>query len=102
MALWNDTNPFVTTYTYSESAKNKILQVLKKRSEGKTPNGNAEPIQLRDYQKDAIQAWVENQYHGFYVMATGTGKTWTAIYSAKELIKTSASMVIRITMKRSE
>lgn len=94
MALWNDTNPFVTTYTYSESAKNKILQVLKKRGEGKTPNGNAEPIQLRDYQKDAIQAWVENQYHGFYVMATGTGKTWTAIYSAKELIKTSASMVV--------
>lgn len=43
-------------------------------------------IKLRDYQTEAIQAWIDNNYHGFYVMATGTGKTWTAIYAAKNLM----------------
>ena len=52
------------------------------------------PIKLRDYQEEAIAAWVKNDYHGFYVMATGTGKTWTAIYSAKELLKTHPAMVV--------
>ena len=27
-------------------------------------------------------------------MATGTGKTWTAIYSAKELLKSSNAMIV--------
>ena len=85
-SLWNDTNPFVNVYDYTESAKANILQVIKRR---KAENGNAAeaPIKLRDYQEEAISAWVNNDYHGFYVMATGTGKTWTAIYSAKRLLE---------------
>ena len=92
-ALWNGTNPFVSTYTYTDSAKNNILHVLEKRKSALSTKNN-EPIVLRDYQKEAIQAWVNNMYHGFYVMATGTGKTWTAIYSAKELLKSIDAMVV--------
>ena len=44
-------------------------------------------VKLREYQKAAISAWENNGYHGFYVMATGTGKTWTAIYSALKIIE---------------
>ena len=33
----------------------------------------------RDYQIDAIQRWTENGYHGLLEMATGTGKTLTAL-----------------------
>ena len=51
-------------------------------------------IVLRDYQEEAIAAWAANDYHGFYVMATGTGKTWTAIYSAKKLLETKAAMIV--------
>ena len=51
-------------------------------------------IKLRDYQEEAIKAWVNNGYYGFYVMATGTGKTWTAIYSVKELLKTHAATIV--------
>ena len=54
------------------------------------------PIELRDYQKKAIEAWVANDYHGFYVMATGTGKTWTAIFSAKKLLESTAAMIVVI------
>lgn len=68
--------------------------MLENHKSAKSNEKSVEPIKLRDYQEAAIQAWVANSHHGFYVMATGTGKTWTAIYSAKELVAHSPSMVV--------
>ena len=93
-ALWNGTHAFVKVYSYQESAKANLLKVLEKRAQETAEANSAEPIELRDYQNDAIQAWKENGYRGFYVMATGTGKTWTAIFSARELIKKHPAMVV--------
>ena len=92
-ALWEGTNPFVKVYDYRESAKADILQILANRQAESEAKPN-DPIVLRDYQEEAIAAWVANGYHGFYVMATGTGKTWTAIYSAKKLLETKAAMIV--------
>lgn len=92
-ALWNGKNPFVKVYEYRESAKSNLLQVINSRSSDRTADKKS-PIVLRDYQEKAINAWKENDYHGFYVMATGTGKTWTAIYSAKELLKSHSAMIV--------
>lgn len=36
-------------------------------------------IELRDYQKEAIKKWKESGYSGIFDMATGTGKTLTAL-----------------------
>ena len=85
-SLWNNTNPYVDVVNFSKKAcevvKKKISdQASKKKSE------NSSGIVLRDYQEKAIKAWKDNEYAGFYIMATGTGKTWTAIYSASELLK---------------
>ena len=33
----------------------------------------------RQYQKDAYNAWVKNDYNGLFAMATGTGKTITSL-----------------------
>ena len=92
-ALWDGTNPFVKIYNYKESAKANILEVIntRKTSGGKSSSA---PIKLRDYQEEAINAWVNNDYHGFYVMATGTGKTWTAIFSAKQLVEKHPAMIV--------
>lgn len=43
-------------------------------------------IRLREYQNTAIASWVQNDYRGIYNMATGTGKTVTALFAVKELI----------------
>ena len=91
-ALWNGTNPYVETFNYTASAVDNILKITESRKTAAA--GKNEPIKLRDYQKAAIDAWCANNYHGFYVMATGTGKTWTAIYSALELLKTRSAMVV--------
>ena len=91
--LWNGKNPFVQVYPYKESAKKHLLTVIeRKQSEASKSEGSG--IKLRDYQEEAISAWVNNDYHGFYVMATGTGKTWTAIYSAKRLLEEHPAMVV--------
>jgi superfamily II DNA or RNA helicase len=40
---------------------------------------------LHDYQSDAIRAWFENDGKGILEMATGTGKTYTALAAATKL-----------------
>lgn len=88
--LWNDQNPFVHVQDYTRTAEEQLLKIINNRGIAQ----NSSNIQLRDYQKEAIQAWVRNNYRGFYVMATGTGKTWTAIFSAKELVKTHPAFIV--------
>ena len=45
------------------------------------------PLLLRPIQREAISNWKKNNFQGIYEMATGTGKTRTAIGSIKELEK---------------
>lgn len=89
-SLWDNTNEYVEVYDYTETAERELINIISSRKE-KTANKNT--ITLRDYQEQAIAAWIANSYKGFYVMATGTGKTWTAIYSAKELVKKYPCMI---------
>jgi len=92
--LWENTNPYVKVYEYTESAKANILRTIERRKNARENDAGASVVKLRDYQEEAIAAWVKNDYCGFYVMATGTGKTWTAIFSAKHLIETKPVMVV--------
>ena len=49
----------------------------------------------RQYQQDAYKSWVSNDYHGIFAMATGTGKTITALNCAlNEYAKTGLYQVI--------
>lgn len=89
--LWSGKNPFVETYNYKETAERKLFEVIERRNYSKQSKNN---IVLRDYQEEAINAWKSNDYKGFYVMATGTGKTWTAIFSAKELLKKNPVTIV--------
>ncbi len=92
-SLWNGTNPFVDVYSYKQSAQKRIIEVIERRGETKDKPA---PVKLRDYQEEAIQAWFDNGCKGFYVMATGTGKTWTAIYTAKRLLDEHTVMPVII------
>lgn len=44
-------------------------------------------INLRDYQKEAINNWFRNKFTGILEMATGTGKTITAISAMVKVIE---------------
>ncbi len=42
-------------------------------------------IKLRKYQLEAVDAWARNNYKGIFDMATGTGKTYTALAAISKL-----------------
>ena len=42
-------------------------------------------LKLRDYQVEAIDNWFNNDNFGIFEMATGTGKTFTALSAFKKL-----------------
>jgi len=50
-------------------------------------------IELRDYQKEAIKSWLNNSYKGIFEMATGTGKTLTALGCLKEVLKSYKRLI---------
>ena len=42
-------------------------------------------VVMRDYQKKAIENWIDNEYQGIFNMSTGSGKTFTALYGMVQL-----------------
>ena len=42
-------------------------------------------FKVRPYQQEAVQSWVDNDFKGVFEMATGSGKTLTALYAITRL-----------------
>ena len=51
---------------------------------------------LRQYQKEAVRNWIENDNQGIFEMATGTGKTFTAIGCIDKIKKSNKKMLVII------
>jgi len=90
----------------SEEVARKLNETCKKKRESQditlvqsidskniVPTNN---LILRDYQKQAIDAWFNNDGKGFFRMATGTGKTETAIGLVHQLIEKKKPIFIVI------
>ena len=110
-SIWNDTEPNIkvvkfpnVTYEFIERYRRKApnfdiddLQFRKmmllysslidSANYDGAPFGARIPndIELRPYQKDAITAWVGENYRGIFDMATGTGKTLTGLGAIAKL-----------------
>ena len=89
-SLWDGTNSFVDIYDFKDAINKSVLQIIAKRD----ANKSKKTIVLRNYQEEAISAWTANGYKGFFVMATGTGKTWTAIYAADALQQHEKTIIV--------
>lgn len=77
--LWENEDGHYRTYTLPQAAREKLVKL---RSAPR-PYVKARPSGyrgiLRDYQEEAVSRWVENGNKGILEMATGTGKTITAL-----------------------
>jgi superfamily II DNA or RNA helicase len=51
-------------------------------------------IRLRDYQEDAVEAWFAHNCRGLFEMATGTGKTITALAASVRLLEREERLVL--------
>ena len=76
---WKGLNPSLEVFEVPEATKNKLIEISPKSKEDVLSlKLNSKP-QLREYQNEALKNWVDNDYHGIFNMATGTGKTITAL-----------------------
>ena len=82
-SIWSNSNDFLDVYEFDDAIKESIINI---KNSHHSPSNNKPVFKLRPYQIEAKDAWVKNNYNGFFVMATGTGKTITALYSIKELL----------------
>lgn len=99
--IWNNVEPFMEVLEFPEIKEEIIKKYLKDKpnfdidseefsGDGETPTIHEQSkdsllvkipdeITLYDYQTDAIKNWEEENFTGIFDMATGTGKTLTAL-----------------------
>lgn len=109
---WNNLDPTIDIFDFPKDLKSKIDEYHKdsvdwkqafpeevnkedKTKEKRVPRIPDE-IKLREYQIGAIDTWEKHDYRGFYNMATGTGKTITAISSMVRLYEGIKSPILMI------
>jgi len=89
--LWNDDDPCYEVLVPSKDLelliKNKAGPDLEENLLKRTRKGEGSHIALREYQEEAIKNWGNNDGRGVYAMATGSGKTITALATIEKLIK---------------
>ena len=83
-SIWNNSNSELQVYDFMTAFKNELIDRVENKGLYKR-DGNS--YVMRPYQIEAKNNWNDNNHNGFFVMATGTGKTITALYSIKDFIK---------------
>jgi len=87
--LWNNNDQKVSVYDLPKAVEEHLLRIrpkstqefqetLAKIQEIIRKEKKKITIELKPYQKDARDAWVNNNFQGMLAMATGTGKTFVA------------------------
>jgi len=92
--LWNNKTNGLEILDFPVAAKNKLIKIAPSQPINNFNNKNKikrsinfnTKIQPRDYQKKAIKQWIENKYKGILEMATGTGKTYTALLALQKYL----------------
>lgn len=116
--LWNNFDPNVRVFELPDAARERIVRLrdeqrpypepnwdkLRALREGRSSYQTVRPappslpghITLRDYQVEAIQAWFANGCRGLFEMATGTGKTITALGASIRLYQRERRLAVII------
>lgn len=102
-AIWNNNEPNVRTYVFQDISDEFVEKYKKKQVDysnlvdeneliqsSETMNSFftiPKSVQLFEYQKEAIAEWIKNSGFGIFDMATGSGKTYTALGAISTLSK---------------
>ena len=93
LRLWSNDNKQFVVYGIPDAIKKRFVKyrtqerpyVLQTKNDGEDkPN---ETIKLRCYQEEAIGTWISKGRKGIFEMATGTGKTFTALATAQKVLE---------------
>jgi superfamily II DNA or RNA helicase len=102
-ALWSDKTPNLHVERFPDVPRERLIRISNERPKATLPGRDnaltppqekvSEPTRLaipgwltvRGYQREAIESWLRHQGRGILKMATGTGKTKTAMIAATQL-----------------
>lgn len=107
-AIWEDYEPGVETLEFPIAVKKRLYEynpdLKKSNGEGKSNISQItylldekgaiylpDDLEIRNYQNDAIKSWESKEFRGIYDMATGTGKTLTALASVEYLFRRNSN-----------
>lgn len=111
-AMWNDYEPSIRVRDFPKVADLIVkkyrtdnntdlsldetsfdVETFEEGSVTKADNGPRIPtkVKMRPYQIEAINSWAEKNYRGIFDMATGTGKTYTALAAIATLYKATSN-----------
>lgn len=92
--LWNSKRDSYIVFDIPEAVEQKLIDLSPKKfdklnfDDFSFNNNNMDnKIKLYDYQREARDLWLENDKRGVFVMATGTGKTFTALSCLEKVFK---------------
>jgi superfamily II DNA or RNA helicase len=106
--LWNDRTATLRVEPFPEVVRERLIEIADSRPgadllghDDVLAPPSVEPmraarlaipagIAVRDYQRKAVEAWLGHQGRGILKMATGTGKTKTAMFAACQLARALA------------
>jgi superfamily II DNA or RNA helicase len=107
--LWQDKNSQFHTFELPDAVREQIVQL---RSSENRPYAAPqissldvessphpcvpEHVSLRDYQEEAIESWQQNGRHGILEMATGAGKTFTALSASVRELRERGKLAVLI------
>lgn len=94
--LWENRNNNVAVYTIPESIENDLEDLREYDNPPYSPEPDDSGITLRDYQSEAVKSWFQNGCRGLFEMATGTGKTFTALAALEEYLEEEDDQVITV------
>lgn len=89
--LWDGRDGDFDVVSLPEAARSKLVELRSEPRPYAEPAGQQKGPRLRAYQNQALEAWVANGCRGILEMATGSGKTITAIECARHLLEGSNS-----------
>lgn len=109
-SLWTNNSPDVEVISFPEACKRELLEQYRtstdwkqalSKIEKKTAARSGEKT-LYEYQERAVGEFLANDGNHFYQMATGTGKTFTAIQSIKQLEESKGKLFVAIVVPQTD
>lgn len=93
--LWENNTNGAIIIDFPTAVRDRLLENSPKDLASFVRNlANKKEIGLRDYQVQAIQAWKDAGFRGIWSMATGTGKTITALQAIAARVQIKGTVII--------
>lgn len=96
--LWTNVTNRLEVVPFPDAVKKRLVTLARSSppNQGESRETFQAPVRLRDYQSMAIEAWFAAKHHGILAMATGSGKTITAISALLRLFRRTGRLFVVI------